>query len=206
MTSPFTFRFAPGTEPRTLLLLHGTGGNEDDLLPVGRALAPEANLLSPRGRVLEGRMPRFFRRLAEGVFDQEDLALRTDELAAFVRQQIRERHLDAASVVAVGFSNGANIAASLMLRHPGLIRQAVLWRAMVPFEPRAPGGLSGTRIRLGEGRYDPIVPVENAARLAAILEAAGAEVTLDWRQAGHQLEAEEISEAGAWLRGAPAVP
>lgn len=206
MTSPFTFRFVPGTAPRTLLLLHGTGGNEDDLLPVGRALAPAANLLSPRGRVMEGPMPRFFRRLAEGVFDQQDLAVRTDELAEFVRHQTKARNLDPEGMVAVGFSNGANIAASLLLRHPGLIRQAVLWRAMVPFEPAEPVVLSGTRVRLGEGRYDPIVPASNAERLAAMLQRAGAEVTLDWREAGHQLQAGEIDAARAWLHEEPAVP
>jgi len=201
MTSIFTFQFVPGTTARTLLLLHGTGGNEADLLPVGRALAPEATLLSPRGRVLEGTLSRFFRRLAEGVFDQEDLALRTDELAAFLRAQVEERRLDPAGVTAVGFSNGANIAASLLLRHPGLIRQAVLWRAMVPFEPGTPPALSGTRVLMGEGRLDPIVPVPNAERLAGILRAAGAEVTLDWREAGHQLEPGEIADARAWLHG-----
>lgn len=199
MTSPFTFRFVPGSAARTLLLLHGTGGNESDLLSIGRTLAPEASLLSPRGRVLEGTMPRFFRRLAEGVFDQEDLAFRTDELADFLRLQTREKVLDPQGVVAVGFSNGANIAASLLFRHPGLIRQAVLWRAMVPFEPEAPPELSGTRVLMGEGRFDPIVPVENAERLAGILRAAGAEVTLDWQEAGHQLSPAEVAGAGMWL-------
>jgi phospholipase/carboxylesterase len=199
MTTPFTYQFVPGTTARTLLLLHGTGGDEHDLISLGRALAPGANLLSPRGRVLEGAMPRFFRRLAEGVFDQADLALRTGELAEFVRAQTRERGLDPDGVVAVGFSNGANIAASLLLRHPGLLRQAVLWRAMVPFEPAEVADLSGTRVRLGEGRYDPVVPVANAERLAAIFRRAGADVTLDWRESGHQLEAQEIDSARDWL-------
>lgn len=199
MTSPFISRFVPGTTGQTLLLLHGTGGNESDLLPIGRALAPAATLLSPRGRVLEGTMPRFFRRLAEGVFDQQDLALRTDELADFLRASIAEHGLDPAGIVAVGFSNGANIAASLLLRHPGLLREAILWRAMVPFEPGRPGGLSGTRVRMGEGRFDPIVPVRNAERLAAILREGGAEVTLDWRETGHQLEPGEIEDARDWL-------
>ena len=199
MTEPFVFKYVPGVSAQTLLLLHGTGGNEEDLLPLGRTLAPSATLLSPRGQVLEGRMPRFFRRLAEGVFDQEDLAFRTDALAAFVRQQVLERGLNPAGIVAVGFSNGANIAASLLLRHPGLLSQAVLWRAMVPFEHGSPGGLSGTRVRLGEGRFDPIVPVENAERLAGLLRKAGAEVTLDWREAGHQLQPGEVEDARVWL-------
>jgi predicted esterase len=197
----FTYRFVPGASERTLLLLHGTGGNEESLLPVGQALDPGAALLSPRGQVLEGTMPRFFRRLAEGVFDQEDLRLRTDALAAFLGRQVAERGLDPAGVTAVGFSNGANIAASLLLRYPGLLAQAILWRAMVPFEPAEPRGLSGTRVLLGEGRYDPIVPVTNAERLAQLLRTAGAEVTLDWREAGHQLQQGEVEAAKAWLAG-----
>ncbi len=202
MTAPFVFRHVPGSTTQTLLMLHGTGGTESDLLPIGRALAADATLLSPRGKVLEGSMPRFFRRLAEGVFDQADLALRTDELAAFVRQQIADLHLDPAGVTAVGFSNGANIAASLLFRHPGLLSQAVLWRAMVPFEPGRADGLSGTRVRLGEGRFDPIVPIANAERLAELLRKAGAEVTMDWREAGHQLQLGEVEEARAWLQHA----
>jgi phospholipase/carboxylesterase len=199
MKTPFQYRYLPGTGARTLLLLHGTGGNEDSLVSLGRMLAPEASLLSPRGRVTEGSMPRFFRRLAEGVFDQADLVRRTDELAAFLRQQVEEHGLEPARVTAVGFSNGANIAASLLLRQPGLLHGAVLFRAMVPFEAERPSGLGGTRIRLGEGRFDPIVPVENAERLAAMFRAAGAEVTLDWREAGHQLDAGEVEDARAWL-------
>ncbi len=199
MTSPFIYRFSAGSGRRTLLLLHGTGGNEESLLPAGRVLAPDASLLSPRGQVLEGTMPRFFRRVAEGVFDQADLAQRSDALAEFVRTQVAERALDPDGVVAVGFSNGANIAAALLLRHPGLIRQAVLWRAMVPFEPEATLRLPETRILLGEGRFDPIVPLANAERLAAILRTAGAAVTLDWRDAGHQLQSGEIEDAGRWL-------
>jgi phospholipase/carboxylesterase len=199
MTTPFVFRHIPGSTARTLLLLHGTGGNESDLLPIGRAVAPDATLLSPRGKVLEGSMPRFFRRLAEGVFDQADLVLRTDELAAFVREQVTQLNLDPAGVTAVGFSNGANITASLLFRHPGLLSQAVLWRAMVPFESTGANGLAGTRVRLGEGRFDPIVPVANAERLAQLLRSHGAEVTLDWREAGHQLQPGEVEEARAWL-------
>src|SRR5687768_2905514 len=117
----------------TLLLLHGTGGDENDLIPLGRALLPGAGMLSPRGKVLENGMPRFFRRIAEGVFDQEDLATRTDELAQFIEQSVKEYKLDAKSIVAVGFSNGANIAGSLLLRHPGVLRGAILLSPMVPF-------------------------------------------------------------------------
>jgi predicted esterase len=200
----FQHRFEPGTggsaKSPTLLMLHGTGGNENDLLPLGQALWPGAALLSPRGQVLERGMPRFFRRLAEGVFDQEDLALRTDQLARFIAAAAKQYRFDPAGVVAVGFSNGANVAASLMLRHPGALAGAVLYRAMVPFEPSAPVTLPGTPVWIGAGRFDPIIPAENAQRLADILQSAGARVTLDWRDAGHNLTQEEVEAAGKWLR------
>ena len=199
MSATFTHRYIPGTGARTLLLLHGTGGNEESLLGLGAELLPGANLLSPRGRVMEGSMPRFFRRLAEGVFDQEDLALRTRELAEFVADATALYRFDPAQVTAVGYSNGANIAASLLLSRPGVLPNALLLRAMVPFEA-APKGLEGTRVRLGIGRRDPIIPFDNAQRLAALLREGGAEVTLDVREAGHQLLPDEISAAAEWVR------
>ncbi len=145
----FVHRFVPAPEsaqppPAALLLLHGTGGDEDDLVPLGRALVPGWALVSPRGKVLEGGAPRFFRRLAEGVFDQEDLVARTHELAGFVEAAAVEYGLDRDRIVAVGFSNGANIGASLLLLHPGLLAGAVLLRAMVPFEPDPLPDLTGT--------------------------------------------------------------
>lgn len=202
MTTDFIHHYLPGTSGETLFLLHGTGGNEQSLLPLGRALAPTASLLAVRGRVLEGSMPRFFRRLAEGVFDQADLARRTTELAEFLREAAERYGFPLQGVTAVGFSNGANIAASLMLREPGLLRRALLLRAMVPFEPETVPDLSGTAVRIGSGRYDPIVPVANAERLAAILRAGGAAVELDWREAGHELAPGEVEDAARWLGGA----
>lgn len=184
---------------RTLLLLHGTGGDEHDLIPLGDLMDREANLLSPRGQVLEHGMPRFFRRLAEGVFDLPDLERRTDELAAFLRDASTTYGFPLDGVTAVGFSNGANIAASLLLRHPGLIRQAVLLRAMVPFEPTASVDLHGTRVFLGSGERDPIIPPPNSERLATILQGAGADVTLRWAPVGHQLTRDDVDAARAWL-------
>ena len=146
----FVHRYVPPTAGAelagrtTLLLLHGTGGDEEDLIPLGRALRPGAGMLSPRGKVLERGAPRFFRRLAEGVFDQEDLARRTEELAEFIEAAAKTYKLDRDGIVAVGFSNGANIAASLLLRRPGLLRRAVLLSPIVPFEPDTPPDLSGT--------------------------------------------------------------
>lgn len=194
----FVHRFVPGQSDTTLLLLHGTGGNEMDLLSLGQALAPGAALLSPRGKVLENGLPRFFRRLAEGVFDIEDLIQRTHELADFVESAASTYGFDSHHVVAVGYSNGANIAASTLLLLPGVLNAAVLLRAMVPLEPEQAADLSGVPIFLASGRFDPIVPVSNAERLAALFRAAGADVTLRWQNSGHRLENEEIVDAQKW--------
>jgi predicted esterase len=183
----------------TLLLLHGTGGNEEDLIPLGRALLPGAGLLSLRGKVLERGAPRFFRRLAEGVFDQEDLARRTEELAQFIGAAAKTYELDRDGIVAVGFSNGANIAASLLLRRPGLVRGAVLLSPMVPFEPDAPPDLAGTSVFIGAGRADPIAPPEQAEHLAEMLRRAGATVTIHWEPSGHAVTEGEVGAARQWL-------
>jgi phospholipase/carboxylesterase len=198
----FEHRFVAGGEQEegaTLLLLHGTGGGENDLLPLGRELLPGANLLSPRGKVLEHGMPRFFRRLAEGVFDEEDLKLRTEELAGFVEEASKKYRLDPSKLFAVGFSNGANIAASLLLSRPDLLRGAVLLRPMVPFEPETLPDLSGVRIFVAAGELDHMVPKENTERLVELLRDSGAEVQLRWQQTGHGLAREEVEEAKRWL-------
>jgi predicted esterase len=201
----FVHRYVPPTAgaelagSTTLLLLHGTGGDEDDLVPLGRSLLPGAGLLSPRGKVLERGAPRFFRRLAEGVFDQEDLARRTEELARFVEAAARTYQLDAGGVVAVGFSNGANIAASLLLRRAGVLRGAVLLSPMVPFEPDALPDLAGTSVFIGAGRADPIAPAGQADRLAELLRQAGADVTLHWQPGGHTITKDELEAAQRWI-------
>ena len=183
----------------TLLLLHGTGGDEEDLIPVGRELLPGAGMLSPRGKVLERGAPRFFRRIAEGVFDQEDLSRRTEELAAFVEAATTTYQLERDGIVAVGFSNGANIAASLLLRRPGLLRGAVLFSPMVPFEPEAVPRLEGTSVFIGAGRTDPIVPVAQVERLASLFREAGADVTVHWEPGGHALTRAELAAAHEWI-------
>ena len=197
----FAHRFYPGEADATLLLLHGTGGSEDDLVPLGRDLASGAAILSPRGKVSEYGAARFFRRLAEGVFDQEDLVFRTHELADFVENASEEYGFDLSKLVAVGYSNGANIAASLMLLHPGLLRAAVLFRAMVPFEPEETPDLSGMPVFLSAGRRDRMIPPQNTERLAEILREAGANLDLRWRDTGHPLTYEEVAEARDWLAG-----
>jgi phospholipase/carboxylesterase len=162
-------------------------------------LLPGAGLLSPRGKVLERGMPRFFRRLAEGVFDQEDLARRTKELADFVEAAAATYNLRRDGIVAVGFSNGANIAASLLLRRPGILRGAVLLSPMVPFEPSAPPDLAGTSVFIGAGRADTMVPQSQVVRLAEILREAGAEVTLHWEPGGHEVSLGAVRVAAEWL-------
>ena len=156
----FDHRYLPGDDESgpTLLLLHGTGGNEEDLIPLGQELLPGAAILSPRGKVSEYGAPRFFRRLAEGVFDHEDLLFRTHELAGFVEAAAEEYGFDPSKVVAVGYSNGANVAASTILLHPGLLRAAVLFRAMVPFEPEVTPDLSGMPVFMAAGRMDRMIP------------------------------------------------
>jgi glyoxalase family protein len=183
----------------TLLLLHGTGGDESDLLPLGRALLPGAGMLSPRGKVLEQGAPRFFRRLAEGVFDQEDLVRRTGELGEFVTSAIRTYGLEPDGIVAVGFSNGANIAASLLLRRPGLLRGAVLLSPMVPFEPVPLPDLAGTSVFIGAGRSDQMVPQAQTERLAELLHRAGADVTVHWEPGGHGVTKGEVDAAAHWI-------
>src|SRR5687767_6457603 len=186
----FVHRFAPGADVAaapTLLVLHGTGGDENDLVGLGRAMLPGANVLSPRGKVLENGMPRFFRRLAEGVFDLEDLKARTQELADFVRVGVGEYGFDAGRVFAAGYSNGANIAASTLLLRPGTLAGAVLLRPMVPLVPDPPPDLTGTAVLIEAGRADVIAPPAQTRALAELLRTCGAEVDVVNQAAGHQL-------------------
>jgi phospholipase/carboxylesterase len=197
--SDFIHEFAPGTSSRTLLLLHGTGGNERDLIALGRELDSNAALLSPRGKVLENGMPRFFRRLAEGVFDLEDLRKRTNELADFVAASAQHYGFASDNVVAVGYSNGANIAASMLLLRPEILSAALLFRAMVPLIPDTLPDLSSVRVWIGAGDQDPIVPASEAKRLAELLRRAGADVTLRFAKAGHALTNNDLEAARGWL-------
>jgi phospholipase/carboxylesterase/glyoxalase family protein len=198
----FVHQFVPAqaADAPTLLLLHGTGGDEHDLLGLGRALYPQAALLSPRGQVLENGMPRFFRRLAEGVFDLDDLQRRTNDLAAFVAAASATYQFDPQRVIAVGYSNGANIAASLMLRHPTVLAEAVLFHVMVPFVPAESPDLSGVPVFIGAGRFDSLIPPQQTEQLALMLRQAGAEVELHWEPGSHALNQAEVHAATSWLR------
>jgi phospholipase/carboxylesterase len=171
------------------------------LLPLGLELDSAAALLSPRGPVSENGQPRFFRRLAEGIFDLEDLKRRTDDLADFLLAAAQRYQFDLAKLVAVGYSNGANIAASILLRRPAVLRAAILLRAMVPFEPEQLPDLRGVRVWLAGGNEDLIIPRENTERLGEILSDAGAEVTARFFDAGHELTRGEVVPTRHWLAG-----
>ena len=201
----FVHRFVPASQDAdgtTVLVLHGTGGDENDLVPLARELMPAANVLSPRGKVSENGMSRFFRRLAEGVFDLEDLARRSDELVRFVDDAAAAYGFDRGRVVALGFSNGANIAASVLLRRGRAFVGAILLAPMLPFDPGTPPSLDGVRVFIGAGEADTMVPPAQTRRLAAALRDAGADVTEHWHPAGHTITHEELRAVRAWLREA----
>lgn len=192
--------YIPGKQPPTLLLLHGTGGDENSLLSLGKSLLPRAALLSPRGKVLENGMPRFFRRLAEGIFDEADLIRRTHELADFLMQAAREYEFDAKQLIAVGYSNGANIAGSLLLLRPEVIGGAALLRPMVPLVPETLPDLTGKSILISAGTQDPICAPEESRELTVLLERVGARVQLEFENAGHGLTEQTVQTTQAWLQ------
>ena len=194
----FIHRFEKGASTAApLLLLHGTGGNEDDLMPLGRTLAPDRALLSPRGKVLENGMPRFFRRLAEGVFDEQDVIARANELADFIFAASETYRIS--KPVAVGFSNGANIAAAMLLLRPEALSGAILLRAMVPLAKPPAADLAQKRVLIISGASDPIIPASNARLLATILKTAHADVQHETLAAGHNLTQNDVTLASAWL-------
>jgi predicted esterase len=197
----FEHVFEPGTSEWTLLLLHGTGGDEHDLVPLGRQLAPQAALLSPRGKVLEGGVARrFFRRLAVGQLDIPDLLERTDELAQFATAAADAYSVDRQRIVAVGLSNGANIAVSLLWRHPGLLRGAALLRPMLPYEPDQLPQLEGTSVLVAAGAHDPYTSPQETERLVHALRAAGAQVVAHSEpSAGHELTQNDLVLTARWL-------
>jgi predicted esterase len=198
----FVHIFVPAEKPDspTLLLLHGTGGDERDLLPLGRELWPGAALLGVRGKVLENGMPRFFRRFAEGVFDVDDLKTRTKELADFIDVAAEQHRFNKRRLVAVGYSNGANIAASLIFLHPHYLKAAGLFRAQLPFTLDLVRNFSGLSVFLAGGMRDSIVPHDQTEQLAAILQSGGADVSMFWHRGGHELGEDDIDAARTWLR------
>lgn len=192
--------FQKGTDSSrpTLLLLHGTGGNEHDLLPLADIIDKEANVLSVRGNVLENGMPRFFRRLSEGVFDEEDLIFRTKELNEFLDEAADKYSFDRDNITAVGYSNGANIAASLMFHYQDALKNAMLFHPMVPRRGIELPNLADTSVFIAAGTNDPICPAEESTELKSLLENANAEVQIHWENYGHQLTQSEIAAARKW--------
>ena len=195
----FIHRFERGSSDLTVLALHGTGGDENDLLPLVRLLHPTANVLSPRGKVLEGGMPRFFRRVAMGVFDVADLKLRAAELVRFVDDASGSYGFDRDRVVAVGYSNGANIAGAVLLLDPPALTGAALLHAMKPFDPDGSPDLSGKPVFLSGGRNDPMIPAPETEALQQMLGSAGAEVTVHWSPGGHELTQTEVDATRGWM-------
>ena len=189
-----------GNNDTTLLLLHGTGGNEHDMLPLAGLIDSEANVLSVRGNVSEHGMPRFFRRIAEGVFDEEDLVNRTHELNDFITTAASENGLDREKIVAVGYSNGANITASLMYHDKDALHAAILFHPMVPLRNIELPDLSGKKVFIGAGVNDPISPKEETEELVEALRNVGAAVEIYWHQAGHSLTQDEVQQAAAWYK------
>ena len=198
-TLNFIHRFEAGNSEATLLVLHGTGGDERDLIPLARELAPNAKMLSPRGKVLENGAPRFFKRLGMGVFDEEDLKLQAADLANFVREAAKEYGFDPTKVYAFGYSNGANIAAALMLLHPEVLAGGVLLRPVLPLEVSLLPKLTDKPVFIAAGTQDPWSPNARVQALADSLENAGAKVELRWQPGGHQLFGVEIEAARGWL-------
>lgn len=192
--------FQRGTTDTTLLLLHGTGGTERDLLPLAEMISPASNVLSVRGKILENGMPRFFRRLAEGVFDIEDLVFRTKELQEFLDEAAGKYEFDRNKVIAIGYSNGANIAGSLLFHYENALQAAILFHPMVPRRGVALPSLTGLPVFIGAGNNDPICPPQETNDLVALLEAAGAPVQLYWHSFGHQLTRNEVDAAKIWFK------
>lgn len=200
LTYIHTYKPGTGTWQNVMLfLLHGTGGDEHSLAELGRMILPGAAQLRPRGNVLEQGMPRFFRRFAEGVLDIDDLKLRTNELADFLQQASGVYGFDKQQVVVAGFSNGANIASSLLLTRSEALQSAILLHPMFTFEPEILPDLRDTPIFIGAGRLDPLVPMEQTEQLADLLARAGASVELFWHNGGHEVSVEEVKAARRWM-------
>lgn len=197
----FIYKYLPkqGNKKVTFLLLHGTGGDENDLIPVAEMISEDTSILSPRGKVLENGMPRYFRRLEEGVFDLEDLKFRTDELADFLERMTKKYDIE--TLVALGYSNGANMAASLLLQRPESLGGAILFRVMVPFEPPKFPSLKGKKILMSCGKLDPLIPQTMSRKLHEMLEKSGAIVSMNWVDAGHGLIQGDIESAREWFHG-----
>lgn len=200
MQTDFIHKFIPATSsPLTLLLLHGSGGDEDDLIPIGRGIAPGAALLSPRGRIDENGLNRFFRRIKDLEFDEADIRIRVAELTAFLDAAAEHYQFDRTRIVALGYSNGANIAAAMLLLHPGVLAGAILMRPTLPLTPDPLPAIPGTPVLILAGQHDDILPTPGTEQLAALLSRTGAQVEVHWQNLGHELSYEDFAAAGKYL-------
>ncbi|GGA46483.1 alpha/beta hydrolase [Paenibacillus physcomitrellae] len=192
--------FVKGSNPAApaFVMFHGTGGNEHDLLPIAEMISPGSSVLGLRGNVLENGMPRFFRRLAEGVFDEQDLIARTDEVMAYLDEAAKEYEFDRSNLVAVGYSNGANIIASLLFQYASAVKGAILFHPMVPRRGIELPASPGLPVFIGAGTNDPLVRTAETEELTGLLEGTGADVTVHWGNQGHQLSRAEVEAAQAW--------
>jgi phospholipase/carboxylesterase len=201
----FEHVYEQGTNGFTILALHGTGGNEHDLIQMAKSVAPQSSILSPRGKVIEGTdHHRFFRRIAEGVFDIDDLKFRTHELADFVTAASEHYGFDKNNLYALGFSNGANIASSLFLLCPEVLAGGVLLRGMLPLDPDKDEiemlpDLRGKHILLSNGTRDPIIPLDNAKKLVSLYKQLGATITHELNPASHGLIKSDIEVMQKWF-------
>lgn len=193
--------FREGTSRETFVVFHGTGGDEHDLIPVAQMVMPDANILSLRGNVSEQGMLRFFRRLSEGVFDQEDIRLQAKEIVEFLGEAVEEHHLDPEHLTALGYSNGANIISAILLLHGSVFRNAILLHPMVPLDEIPDMDLSGTKVFIGAGENDPIVAPDNTRKLESVLKEKGADVSASWYRNGHTLTMDEVRDATSWHAG-----
>jgi len=196
-----SYHFAEVAAPKgapLLFVLHGTGGDETDLLDLGRQLLPDAHLISPRGDVLEGGAPRFFRRLGMGVYDMADLDRATNKMVAFMAEHAAAE--EPSFVAALGYSNGANILASVLFRRPDLVDRAVLMHPLIPFEPPAQPGLAERKVLITAGRRDPIAPAATTDNLARYFTSQGAETEVAWHDGGHEIARPELTAIRDFLQ------
>ena len=200
-SSSFIHKYLPAQrDTPVFLLLHGTGGNEDDLIPFAKEISRDSSILSVRGKVLENGMPRFFRRFAEGVFDIEDLKFRTNELADFIEESSDKYNFELNQVVAIGYSNGANIGASLLILRPEVLTGVILFRGTLPLETSSLPDLRGKHVLISGGEFDEIIPQEGTMKLAEVLERAGAQVDLKWQKSNHGLVTADLLAAKSWAK------
>ncbi len=195
----YTYHYHEGTIAQTLLLLHGVGGNERDMDQIGQLLGPDAHWLSPKGKITVDGYARYFTRRDDSSFDPAEVTTETNDMVQFITQAQADHNITKYPLVAIGYSNGANLIASLLAKQPNLVTKAILFRGMLPVDFVENPDLQGTSVLLVNGRDDPIMDPVRVNQLAVYLTAHGANVTQHWLPAGHQLSSDDIIIAKQWL-------